>query len=399
MKRLLIPGIALTVLVCSNLVARADGAKSDDYEGDRAKRREQLNPVKVLTQLASKGNAEAQMQLATVYYIGDLSVEKDLVKAVYWFNQAAAQDVALAKFNLGLCYEGGDGVPQNEDTAIEYYMQAAKRGVIAAHVNAALLYRKRGDHGMATELFGLAAQKGNLDSMREYGLCLIKGVKGRNREGEEFYLQNTDEGLKYVESAARRGDVASQLLLADCYAGLYPNVKSDPVKVKNYLWQAVHNDSVEAIAKVGYCYEYGVGVIQDSATAVVWYRKAAGRGHLQAMVNVGHCYATGKGVAMDLDEALEWYKKAAAENFPTAIYNLGVCYANGSAVAVDESEAFKHFRLAANMGSPKAQKALAKCYGDGIGTAVDPLQAQYWRAVANGLRDLGKEIPELPEKL
>ena len=399
MKRLLIPGIALTVLVCSNLVARADGAKSDDYEGDRSKRREQLNPVKVLTQMATKGNAEAQMQLATVYYIGDLGVTKDPVKAVYWFEQAAAQDVALARFNLGLCYEGGDGVPQNEDTAIEYYMQAAKRGVIAAHVNAALLYRKRGDHGMATELFGEAAQKGNLNSMREYGLYLIKGVKGRGREGEEFYLQNTDEGLKYVEAAASRGDVPSQLLLADCYAGLYPNVKSDPAKVKNYLWQAVHNDSVEAIAKVGYCYEYGVGVTQDSATAVVWYRKAAGRGHLQAMVNIGHCYATGKGVAMDLAEAFKWYEKAAAENFPTAIYNLGVCYANGSAVTVDESEAFKHFLSAATMGSPKAQKALATCYSEGIGTAADPLQAQYWLDVANGLHDLGNVSSELPEKL
>ena len=58
--------------------------------------------------------------------------------------------------------------------------------------------------------------------------------------------------MKYVEAAASRGDVASQLLLADCYAGLYPNVKSDPAKVKNYLWQAVHNDSVEAIAKAGF---------------------------------------------------------------------------------------------------------------------------------------------------
>ena len=399
MKKLLIAGIALVVLVGSNLVAQSDGAKSDDYEGDRAKRREQLNPVKVLTQLAEKGSAEAQMQLATVYYIGDLGIAKDPVKAVYWFKQAAAQDVALAKFNLGLCYEGGNGVAESEDTAIDYYMEAAEGGVIAAHVNAALLYRKRGDHGMATELFGVAAQRGNLDSMREYGLYLIEGVKGRDREGEEFYLQNTVEGLKYVEAASSRGDVASQLLLADCYAGLYSNVKPDPTKVKNYLWQAVHNDSVEAIAKMGYCYEYGVGVTQDSATALVWYRKAAGRGHLQAMVNVGHCYATGKGVAMDLAEAFEWSKKAAAENFPTAIYNLGVCYANGSAVAVDEGKAFKHFLSAANMGSPKAQKALAKCYGEGIGTAVDPLQAQYWLDVANGLQDLGNEITELPEKL
>ena len=40
MKKLLIAGIALVVLVGSNLVAQSDGAKSDDYEGDRAKRRE-----------------------------------------------------------------------------------------------------------------------------------------------------------------------------------------------------------------------------------------------------------------------------------------------------------------------------------------------------------------------
>jgi TPR repeat protein len=53
-------------------------------------------------------------------------------------------------------------------------------------------------------------------------------------------------------------------------------------------------------------------VAQDDAQAVVWYRKAAGKGEPLGMNNLGWMYENGRGVVKDIAEAIGWYRKAAA---------------------------------------------------------------------------------------
>ena len=38
----------------------------------------------------------------------------------------------MAQYNLGLMYDNGDGVPEDNEKAVKWYRLAAERGVVAA---------------------------------------------------------------------------------------------------------------------------------------------------------------------------------------------------------------------------------------------------------------------------
>ena len=58
------------------------------------------------------------------------------------------------------------------------------------------------------------------------------------------------------------------------------------------------------------CRERGVGVKQDYAQAVNWYRKAADQDHAFAQYNLAVLYIKGNGVKKDTAEAVKWFRKA-----------------------------------------------------------------------------------------
>ena len=62
-------------------------------------------------------------------------------------------------------------------------------------------------------------------------------------------------------------------------------------------------------------YRTGLGVRQDYAEAVKWYRKAAEQGDADAQNSLGVMYRKGRGVAQDYVRAYAWYDLAAS-NFP-----------------------------------------------------------------------------------
>jgi TPR repeat protein len=60
-------------------------------------------------------------------------------------------------------------------------------------------------------------------------------------------------------------------------------------------WQeAVAQNNAKAMVLLGECYEEGVGVPQDYAEAMRWYRKAADAGNSSAMNNIGWLYRTAR---------------------------------------------------------------------------------------------------------
>ena len=79
------------------------------------------------TKAAEQGDATAQYNLGVCYENGD-GVEKDSQKAVKWYKKAAEQGHADAQCNLGVCYEKGDGVEKDLKQAVKWYEKAAEQG-------------------------------------------------------------------------------------------------------------------------------------------------------------------------------------------------------------------------------------------------------------------------------
>ena len=108
-------------------------------------------------------------------------------------------------------------------------------------------------------------------------------------------------------------------------------------------------------ADAAVCFERGNRYYseQNYAEAVQWFRKAAEQGHSGAQNNLGFCYNNGQGVVQDSAEAVQWYRKAAEQGHIGAQNNLGSCYREGKGVVQNYAEAVQWYRKAPDRGLPK----------------------------------------------
>ena len=97
--------------------------------------------LRLLRPLAHQGDAAARYNLGLMYAAGQ-GVPQDYAEAVKWYRLAANQGYAYAQYNLGLVYgEGKDEpIPQNETEAIKWYRLAANQGQARAQNNLAVMY-------------------------------------------------------------------------------------------------------------------------------------------------------------------------------------------------------------------------------------------------------------------
>ena len=65
---------------------------------------------------------------------------EDDVEAVKWYRKAAEQNYAPAQYNLGLCYDHGDGVAENQVEAVKWYRKAAEQNDAEAQYNLGICY-------------------------------------------------------------------------------------------------------------------------------------------------------------------------------------------------------------------------------------------------------------------
>ena len=90
-----------------------------------------------------------------------------------------------------------------------------------------------------------------------------------------------------------------------------------------------YQDAIVQFRKAGSIYLQGLGVAQDYAEAVTWYRKAAEQGYAAAQNNLGSMYLNGRGVGQDDAEAVSWFRKAAEQGYGPAQGYLWILGATG----------------------------------------------------------------------
>ncbi len=107
--------------------SRAAGSVAQIKAVDAAIRRQDFALAsKLLVELASSGNAEAQYRLANLYRVGR-GVPKNIVKAFILMNAAAAADHLEAQYSLGTMYLTGQGTVIDRSKAKRWLTIAAKR--------------------------------------------------------------------------------------------------------------------------------------------------------------------------------------------------------------------------------------------------------------------------------
>ena len=152
--------------------------------------------------------------------------------------------------------------------------------------------------------------------------------------------------------------------------------------------QAERGDA-EAQVMLGRCYENGLGVSRNAATAASWYQKAAQQGNTVAQTLLAYCYQTGDGVPQSMERAVQLFHGAAERGNAEAQYRLGVLLHNGgNGVVRDRNTAAQWFLLSARQGNAYAQRYLGIYHRYGLGGMPrDAALADEWfaKAAAQGI--------------
>ncbi len=234
-------------------------------------------------------NPEAQFALGLMYVDGT-GVDKDPSTAAEWFLKAARQDHPEAQYRLGEMYQNGVGVESDTKEAKLWLSKAAGKGMAKASQALENILRAEEQSILDKELqslknspiypYLLSANKGDVSAKYEVGVMYIEGQSAP---------QDTQEGIRWLQSAANNEHVLAQLELGKIYMNGAPSIEADYLIALKWLEKAAQSGNADAQYHLGNMYRRGLGITKSNAEAVKWFRLAAKQGHKEASDILGGC--------------------------------------------------------------------------------------------------------------
>lgn len=330
-----------------------------------------------LLQRARSGNARAQLEAGFVFF-----KRNNPVRAAYWFQQAARQNLPEAQYNLARCHLEGVGVERNLHKAAEYFDLAAKQKLPEAMLSKAQL-----------ALTGIPAApdanppRGSVAPDEKTAFLLLEDLSKQNNAPAQFIyaeyllkkypLQHT-RIIGLLDKSANAGYLPAVVALADYLLHRTDSLRDE--KRARALLEKAAPYSFEAMARLAFAVENGFGAPPDPEKALKLYEKVLEKNfHSLAATRLANYYIAGRaGAGQDIPKAVTLYEKAAAAGVPEAMYHLGGCYSDGIGVNKDTNRAFELYFQAAKLDYPAAQYAVGLCFTAGAGTIKDPQAAFHW---------------------
>jgi TPR repeat protein len=156
--------------------------------------------IKEIEAQAMAGIATAQHDLAAIYTAGHGGAVQNFDRAAFWFEKAAEQGIANARYNLGVLYHQGLGTARDIDRAIDWYSQAAAQGHPEASYNLGIAHIEgigvAYEPALAAEYFERAAEQGITEAAYNLGLIHENGLLGAPSPEEAilWYKMASDSG-------------------------------------------------------------------------------------------------------------------------------------------------------------------------------------------------------------
>ena len=359
------------------------------------------------------GDPEVQYQIGLCYQRGE-GVEQDGAKAEMWLQRAAQHNHPEAIALLGELRE--PTVPLQEEVTGESlpdWCNRAEAGDPEAQYQVAMYFARNplpGSGGEVRRYLTRAVEQGHGKA------CLSLAW--------ELMNEDPDRAFQLLKNAADCGEMEALEDMGFCYAQ-GRGVPQDLAQAEQCFIRWAQQGDGEAKLALARRYKTGDLVPKHLGKALSWMRRAelagltdaserfyaeerareaemsrererfaallakAEQGDAEAQNEVGLCYINGQGVERDDTQAEEWFRKAAEQWNTDAQDNLGVCYTNGWGVTRDDTRAVVWYQTAADQGNCCAQNHLANCYYYGLGVVLDYTQAAEWyrKAAEQGYAD------------
>lgn len=211
---------------------------------------------------AEEGDAQAQMELGSMYYMGG-RMGMDLPKSAHWFRKAAEQGEVTAQSVLASMYQWGWGVPKDHVLAFMWY-SVAEAG---------------GDQFSGSSLDDLAAK------MTPSEIAEAKRLARERIASQPAKEEHTDSDFANLLQLAEQGSAEAQATVGGAYFyGI--GTKRDYSKAAKWLRRAAEQsgyvERARTMAMMGILYKNGLGVPQDKVMAYMWLNLSVAAGQHKA---------------------------------------------------------------------------------------------------------------------
>jgi len=297
----------------------------------------------------AKENARVQLCLGLMYQRGQ-GVEQNDFEAVEWYSKAAGQGLAEAQNHLANMYLNGYGVTQDPAEAAKWYRKAADQGNPAGQYALAVLYQN-----------GTGVERDDATALRLYEKTLAEtGYSEILARLHEIYADrlktsaDKDEAVRWIVENSNRDKPNVWSILGDMYQHGY-GVARDDAEAVRWLVKAVAQEEYGAQENL---YEiYAARLAKDGEDeAVRWIAQLTGQKEAEVWAIFGDMHQHEE----DYADAVKWYRKSAEQGHARAQYELAWMYEEGQGVERDVAEAVKWYRKAADQGDDYAKEALER---------------------------------------
>lgn len=233
--------------------------------------------MEYMTVAAQDGIPYAQYKLGCYHYFG--MIETDMEKGMEWLVKAYDNGSGLAALTIGDHYLYNYSGEKEYDKAFEYYKRAEETGYISEGMGICYEYGigVEENNTEAYKYYGLGADRGYTAAKYRLGMCYKRGT-GTNKNMSEAYnwlLQAANEGNR-----SAKYEIGMMLLNGE---GTSMNAEEGV----NWLVKAAEEDHDDAQLALGNCYLTGCGVAEDEVQAMYWFQKSAENGNEQALKITG----------------------------------------------------------------------------------------------------------------
>ena len=249
------------------------------YENGNGVEENPQKAVEYMQKAAEKNYGYAQFKMGDYYLYGYGPCMEDNAQAVEWYQKAIENEVPMAMLRMGDYYLYDYDKLGESEKAFEYYKKASEAEVYNEGLG--ICYEMGiGVEDNETEAFKyytLAADDGNITSMYRVGTCYYKGTGVK---------ENYAEAYRWFNDAANNENTGAMYYLGKMLVygeGCTP----DPETGVQWLLKAAERNHDKAQFELGNAYLMGTGVEENDETAMEWYEKAAENGNDAALKITG----------------------------------------------------------------------------------------------------------------